>query len=123
VSEPVRVALQELLSEVIGVSGALVASIDGLLVAEATTGVEVDVVAALSAATSSVGVQFANVLGLGAATGMVIQASKGCAAVYPVGETAMLVLYCVDSTHVARLHLAVRQAMPRIGEAMGIPVS
>ena len=122
-SEPVRFALQELLSEVIGVSGALVSSVDGLLVAEATTGVEADVVAALSAATSSVGVQFANVLGLGAATGMVIQASKGCAAVYPIGETAMLVLYCVDSMHVARLHLAVRQAMPRITEAMGLPVS
>jgi hypothetical protein len=43
--------------------------------------------------------------------------------VYPIGDTAMLVLYCVDSTHVARLHLAVRQAMPRISEAMGLPVS
>jgi uncharacterized protein len=123
VSEPVRVALQELLSEVVGVSGALVASIDGLLVAQAATGVEVDVVAALSAATSSVGVQFANVLGLGNATGMVIQASAGCAAVYPIAGTAMLALYCVDSTHVARLHLAARQAMPKISEAMGLPVS
>ena len=122
-SEQVRNALQELLSEVIGVSGALVASIDGLLVAEVTTGVEVDVVAALASATSSVGHQFANVLGLGPATGTVIQAANGCAAVYPIGETAMLVLYCVDSTHVARLHLAVRQAMPRISAAMGVPTA
>jgi uncharacterized protein len=120
VNEPVRVALQELLGEVIGISGALVASVDGLLVAEATNGIEVDVVAALSAATSSMGVQFANVLGLGAATGTVIQAANGCAAVYPIADTAMLVLYCSDSTHVARLHLAVRQAMPRISAAMGL---
>ena len=91
---------------------------DGDPVAEVTTDVEPDVVAALAAATSSVGLQFSQILALGNATGTVIQATDGCAAVYPIGTTAMLVLYCTDSTHVARLHLAVRQMLPRITAVM-----
>jgi predicted regulator of Ras-like GTPase activity (Roadblock/LC7/MglB family) len=118
VSDAVRAALQELLDEVVGVTGALVASVDGLVLAEATAGVEPDVVAALAAATCGVGTQFANVLSLGEGTGTVIQATDGCAAVYPMTDTALLVLYCVDSTHVARLHLAVRQAKPKITTAL-----
>jgi predicted regulator of Ras-like GTPase activity (Roadblock/LC7/MglB family) len=75
-------------------------------------------IAALAAATSGVGSQFAYLMRLGELGGTVVQGTKGCVAVHPVGDNAILVLFGTDGPNVARLHLAVRQALPRIEAAM-----
>lgn len=117
-----RAELQALMGEVIGVSGAVVATADGLLLASAVDEdeMELDAVAALAAATSGVGIQFSHMLNLGEANGTVIQAANGCAAVHSLGDLAILVLYSTDGANVARLHLAARQAIPRLTEALNI---
>ena len=118
--------LQALMDDVIGVSGAVVATADGLFLASSSneTPVELDVVAALAAATSGVGIQFSRNLNLGEATGTVIQAVNGCAAVHSLGDTAILVLYSTDGSNVARLHLAAREAIPRLVSVLNVhPVS
>jgi uncharacterized protein len=123
--EALHVALGEVLDEAIGVSGALVATSDGMLVASdfrgMTTGAggaEPDVVAALSAAASGLGAQFAHVLLLGEASSTVVQGTKGCVAVQQLAGRGVLVLFGNDGPNVARLHLAARQAVPRIEAAL-----
>jgi predicted regulator of Ras-like GTPase activity (Roadblock/LC7/MglB family) len=118
-SEPLRSALWEILSETIGISGALVATADGILIEAVFEGTasgdgEAESVAALASATVGLGAKFAHLLLLGSAAGTVVQGSNGCVAVQRVGGNAILVLYGRDGPNVARLHLAVRQAVPRI---------
>lgn len=120
-AEALSAQLRELLSEVIGVTGALIATADGMLIAaECEDSLHPESIAALAAATSGVGSQFAYLMRLGELGGTVVQGSKGCVAVHPVGDNAILVLIG-DGPNVARLHLAVRQAMPTIEAALRIP--
>jgi uncharacterized protein len=118
-SEPLRSALWEILSETIGVSGALIATADGILIEAVFEGAasgdgEPESIAALASATVGLSVNFAHLLLLGDATGTVVQGSNGNVAVQRVGSNAILVLHGKDGPNVARLHLAVRQATPRI---------
>jgi predicted regulator of Ras-like GTPase activity (Roadblock/LC7/MglB family) len=118
-AESLGAELRELLTDVIGVTGALVATADGMLVAaEVEASLHAESIAALAAATSGVGSQFAYLMRLGELGGTVVQGTKGCVAVHPVGDNAILVLFGTDGPNVARLHLAVRQALPRIEAAM-----
>jgi uncharacterized protein len=117
-AESLRGELRELLGEVIGVSGALIATADGMLIAaECDDSLHAESIAALAAATSGVGTQFAYLMRLGQLGGTVVQGNKGCVAVHPIGDNAILVLYG-DGPNVARLHLAVRQALPRVEAAL-----
>jgi uncharacterized protein len=118
-SEPLRSALWEILSETIGISGALIATADGILIEAVFEGAaggdgEAESIAALASATVGLGAKFAHLLLLGSTTGTVVQGSNGNVAVQLVGDNAILVLYGTDGHNVARLHLAVRQATPRI---------
>lgn len=111
--------LREVLDESIGISGAVVATIDGLLVAAEpgvgwNGGSDPDSVSALASACVGVGAQFVQMLGLGDAASTVVQGSSGCAAVQRLRGNAILVVYGTDGPNVARLHLAARQAVPRI---------
>jgi predicted regulator of Ras-like GTPase activity (Roadblock/LC7/MglB family) len=118
-AESLGAELRELLAEVIGVTGALVATTDGMLIAaEVEDSLHPESIAALAAATSGVGSQFAYLMRLGELGGTVVQGTKGCVAVHPLGENAILVLFGTDGPNVARLHLAVRQALPRVEAAL-----
>jgi predicted regulator of Ras-like GTPase activity (Roadblock/LC7/MglB family) len=117
--ESLGAELRELLADVIGVTGALVATTDGMLIAaEVEATLHPESIAALAAATSGVGSQFAYLMRLGELGGTVVQGTKGCVAVHPLGENAILVLFGTDGPNVARLHLAVRQALPRVEAAL-----
>jgi len=117
--ESLGAELRELLADVIGVTGALVATTDGMLIAaEVEATLHAESIAALAAATSGVGSQFAYLMRLGELGGTVVQGTKGCVAVHPLGENAILVLFGTDGPNVARLHLAVRQALPRVEAAL-----
>jgi predicted regulator of Ras-like GTPase activity (Roadblock/LC7/MglB family) len=118
-AESLGAELRELLADVIGVTGALVATTDGMLIAaEVEATLHAESIAALAAATSGVGSQFAYLMRLGELGGTVVQGTKGCVAVHPLGENAILVLFGTDGPNVARLHLAVRQALPRVEAAL-----
>jgi predicted regulator of Ras-like GTPase activity (Roadblock/LC7/MglB family) len=118
-TESLGAELRELLAEVIGVTGALVATADGMLVAaEVEDSLHPESIAALAAAASGVGSQFAYLMRLGVLGGTVVQGTKGCVAVHPLDERTILVLFGTDGPNVARLHLAVRQALPRIEAAL-----
>ncbi len=118
-AEALGAELRELLDEVIGVSGALIATADGMLIAaECDNSMHPESIAALAAATSGVGSQFSYLMRLGDLGGTVVQGSKGCVAVHPIGDNAILVLFGTDGPNVARLHLAVRQALPRVEAAL-----
>jgi predicted regulator of Ras-like GTPase activity (Roadblock/LC7/MglB family) len=117
--------LRAVVDDCIGVAGALVATTEGLLIAsefDATASVptqaEAEIIAAMAAATAGLGDQFANRLTLGSSSGCVVQGSRGCIAVQRVGDTGVLVLFGSDGLNVARLYLAVRQALPRIHEVL-----
>ncbi|GAA1834513.1 hypothetical protein GCM10009836_10970 [Pseudonocardia ailaonensis] len=125
VRDALHIALSEVLDDAIGVSGALVATPDGMLVASdfrgmatGAGGAEPEVVAALSAAAAGLGAQFANVLLLGEASSTVVQGARGCVAVQQLPGRGVLVLFGNDGPNVARLHLAARQAVPRIEAAL-----
>jgi predicted regulator of Ras-like GTPase activity (Roadblock/LC7/MglB family) len=118
-TESLGAELRELLTEVIGVTGALVATTDGMLVAaEVEDSLHPESIAALAAAASGVGSQFAYLMRLGVLGGTVVQGTKGCVAVHPLDQRTILVLFGTDGPNVARLHLAVRQALPRIEAAL-----
>mgnify|MGYP001061762992 CR=1 FL=1 len=123
--EPLREALQEVLADSFGVSGALVATSDGILVAAefgpvpfGADGAAPDSVAALAAASSGIGAQFAHLLSLGGATATMVQGTTGCVAAHRVGPNAILVLFSNDGPNIGRLHLSVRRALPRVEAAL-----
>jgi predicted regulator of Ras-like GTPase activity (Roadblock/LC7/MglB family) len=123
--DPLQRALREILDESIGVSGVLVATIEGLLVAGefvATAAVasyaEAETIAAMAASTVGLGQQFSDRLALGSSTGSIVHSSGGCLAVQRVGETGVLVLFGGDGLNVARLNLSVRQALPRVRDVL-----
>ncbi|WP_088312676.1 roadblock/LC7 domain-containing protein [Kineosporia sp. R_H_3] len=106
--------LRAILSDAIGIDGALLATTDGLLLAGSVSGAEADTLAAMCSATSGLSAQFAACLGFGASTTTVIQAAGGCVAVHPLLGTGILLVYSREVANVALLHLAVRQASTRL---------
>lgn len=124
-TDPLQWTLREILTESIGVTGVLVATVEGLLVAgefDAAAGVasydEAETIAAMAASTVGLGQQFSSRLALGSSTGSIVQCSDGCLAVQRVGETGVLVLFGGDGLNVARLNLSVRQALPRVRDVL-----
>jgi uncharacterized protein len=113
--EPLRAQLQSLLSDVADVSTAVISTLDGLVVATAGADtVDTDSLAALAAATSGVGSQFTYLMRLGELAATVVYGSYGSIAVHPIGDNAILLLHAADEPNVARLHLAIRQAVPTL---------
>jgi predicted regulator of Ras-like GTPase activity (Roadblock/LC7/MglB family) len=113
-AESVRAELRELMVDVEGVSGALLATTDGLLIAaHRDEDAHLESVAALAAAAAGVAEQFTLLMRLGDLGSTVVYGEAGCIAVHPVGDNAIIVIYTTGVPNVARLHLAVRQALPR----------
>lgn len=116
---PLRTQLQILLYEVPDVSTAVISTLDGLVVATAgTETVDTDSLAALAAATSGVGEQFTYLMRLGDLAATVVYGRDGSIAVHPIGDNAILLLHASDEPNVARLHLAIRQAVPTLRHIM-----
>jgi uncharacterized protein len=123
--DPLRTALRRVLDEAYAVNGALFATADGILLAAEFCEVALgpsrahpESVAALAAATSGVAGRFTHLIPMGEATATIIQGSRGCVAVQPLGQAGVLVLYGTDGSTAGRLHLAARQATPILEEAL-----
>ena len=98
------------------VRGALVASADGLLVAQDAEGVEAETMAAMSAANLGLAQQIA----LGAAYGefqeTVTRASGGYVATFAAGNTALLTVLADAGINLGLLHHEARPVAARVGK-------
>ncbi|MFI9602613.1 roadblock/LC7 domain-containing protein [Streptomyces sp. NPDC052043] len=108
--------LRRLRARVPQLTGALAASVDGLVLAHDTPGVEPESVAALTATALGVAVRMADVTGQGELRELLVRGVHGYVATYAAGGTAVLTLLAEDRVNVGRLHLEGRRAGARIGE-------
>jgi len=108
--------LRRLRAGVPQLTGALAASVDGLVLAADTPGVEPEGVAALTAAALGVAVRLADATGQGELRELLVRGVYGYVATYAAGESAVLTLLAQDRVNVGRLHLEGRRTGARIGE-------
>ncbi|HXV94585.1 MAG TPA: roadblock/LC7 domain-containing protein [Pseudonocardia sp.] len=112
--DSLRFELREAMAGLHDVTGALLATTDGLVLAAECDEQLAEPVAALAAATAGVGAQFTQLVGIGDTGTYLVQGGHGCVAVQRVAENTVLVLYGRSGANVAWLNLAVRQIVPRI---------
>ncbi|MFF4351478.1 roadblock/LC7 domain-containing protein [Streptomyces sp. NPDC001530] len=121
--------LHRLRARVPQLTGALAASVDGLVLAQDTPGVEPEGLAALTAAALGVAVRMADATGQGDFRELLVRGVDGYVATYAAGASAVLTLLAQDRVNVGRLHLEGRRSGTRIGElvdaatARGEPVA
>ncbi|MFM9607649.1 roadblock/LC7 domain-containing protein [Streptomyces niveiscabiei] len=108
--------LRRLRASVPQLTGALAASVDGLVLAADTPGVEPEGVAALTAAALGVAVRLTDETGQGELRELLVRGVYGYVATYAAGESAVLTLLAQDRVNVGRLHLEGRRTGARIGE-------
>ena len=108
--------LHRLRARVPQLTGALAASVDGLVIAQVTPGVEPEGLAALTAAALGVAVRLTDATGQGDLRELLVRGTHGYVATYSAGSSAVLTLLAQDRVNVGRLHLEGRRAATRIGE-------
>ncbi|MDX3644700.1 roadblock/LC7 domain-containing protein [Streptomyces sp. MB09-02B] len=108
--------LHRLRARVPQLTGALAASVDGLVLAHDTPGVEPEGLAALTAAALGVAVRMTDAAGRGDLRELLLRGDHGYVATYAAGSSAVLTLLAQDRVNVGRLHLEGRRAGSRIGE-------
>lgn len=111
----IREELRGLRSRVPELTGALVASADGLVLAHETPpGTEPEGLAALTAAALGVGARLSDAAGRGDFRELLVRGSGGYVATYAAGGAAVLTLLAGDRVNVGRLHLEGRRAGRRL---------
>ncbi|MFJ4472671.1 roadblock/LC7 domain-containing protein [Streptomyces sp. NPDC089424] len=116
VEPPILDELHRLRARVPQLTGALAASVDGLVIAHDTPGVEPEGLAALTAAALGVAVRITDATGRGELRELLVRGMRGYVATYAAGDTAVLTLLAEDRVNVGRLHLEGRRTGARIGE-------
>ncbi|MCC2278198.1 roadblock/LC7 domain-containing protein [Streptomyces sp. ET3-23] len=114
-------AAPEVLSELQGLrvrvphlTGALVASKDGLVIAHVVGDVEPDGLAALTAAALGVGARLTEAVGHGGFRELLVSGERGYVATYAAGTSCVLTLLASAEANVGRLNLEARRTGPRI---------
>jgi predicted regulator of Ras-like GTPase activity (Roadblock/LC7/MglB family) len=102
--------LHRLRARVPQLTGALAASVDGLVLAQDTPGVEPEGLAALTAAALGVAVRMADATGQGDFRELLVRGVHGYVATYAAGASAVLTLLAQDRVNVGRLHLEGRRS-------------
>ncbi|MEU4133545.1 roadblock/LC7 domain-containing protein [Streptomyces wuyuanensis] len=97
-------------------TGALAASVDGLVLARDTPDAEAETVAALTAAALGVAVRLTEATGQGRFRELLVRGENGYVATYAAGTAAVLTVTAEPRVNVGRLHLEARRAGARIGE-------
>jgi len=98
------------------VAGVLVASADGLLVAQDAPGVEPETFAAMSAACLGLGQQIAQAVRCGDFQETVTRAANGYVATFAAGTWALMSVVAGPDLNVGRLHHEARPVAVRVGE-------
>ncbi|OIJ87385.1 roadblock/LC7 domain-containing protein [Streptomyces colonosanans] len=116
-AEPeVLAELHRLRTRIPQLTGALAASVDGLVLARDTPGIEAEGVAALTAAALGVAQRMTDATGQGDFRELLVRGVNGYVATYAAGRSAVLTLLAEDRVNVGRLHLEGRRASTRIGK-------
>ncbi|WP_354643434.1 roadblock/LC7 domain-containing protein [Kitasatospora camelliae] len=110
----VLIELRRLRARVPHLTGGLVATTDGLVVAHDTSGLEPEHVAALTAAALGVSTRLTEATGQGGFKEMLTRGELGYTATYAAGSFVVLTLLAGPDTNVGRLHLEARRAGGRI---------
>ncbi|MEV7215121.1 roadblock/LC7 domain-containing protein [Kitasatospora cineracea] len=110
----VQAELQGLRARVPHLTGSLVATIDGLVVAHDAAALEPEGVAALTAAALGVGSRLTEAAGQGAFRELIARGERGYTATYAAGAYTVLTLLAGPQANVGRLHLEARRAGARI---------
>ncbi|MEU2263072.1 roadblock/LC7 domain-containing protein [Streptomyces sp. NPDC019645] len=97
-------------------TGALAASVDGLVLARDTPDAEAETVAALTAAALGVAVRLTEATGQGRFRELLVRGESGYVATYAAGAAAVLTVTAEPRVNVGRLHLEARRAGARIGD-------
>jgi hypothetical protein len=119
--QAVRSELAGLRHQVPGVTGCVVAGVDGLLILHDTlTAVEPHDVAALAAGAHGISRTCGAVLQQGGFSEVTIRSQGGCLAVYAVGELALLAVIGDGRLNIARLHLEARPVTARLAALLTI---
>lgn len=106
--------MQALRDRITGITGAAVASRDGLIIREDTGGVNPDNLAALTSAALSLAQRLAREAGQGTLREAVTRSSGGYVAIYAIGTSAVLVLLGDEGLDVTRLHRESRSVVENI---------
>jgi uncharacterized protein len=106
--------LRRLRAEAAGVDGSLVATSDGLLVAEDLPGLEPAKIAAVVATTLSLAKQAVQLTGRGQISEAVVRGSTGNLVVFAIGQGAVLGVLGSKDLNVAMLHFQTRAFVKRI---------
>jgi uncharacterized protein len=115
--------LRRLRARVPHLTGALAATVDGLVLAQDTPGVESAEVAALTASAHGIATRMADATGQGDFRELVVRGVYGYVATYAAGSDVVLTLLAQDRVNVGRLHLEGRRAGARIGELIDVAES
>lgn len=113
--QAVREELATLRHQVTGVTGCLIAGVDGLLILHDThSATEPHDIAAMAAAAHGISRTYGTALGQGRFHEVTIHNDGGYLTVYPAGELTLLAVTATDGLNIARLHIQARPAITRL---------
>jgi predicted regulator of Ras-like GTPase activity (Roadblock/LC7/MglB family) len=118
---PVVEEIRELRMRLPHVMGVLVASVDGLLIAEDAPNIEPETMAAMSAAQLGLGQQIVAAVNSGGFRETVTTGTNGYVATFAAGSSALLSVIAGPELNVGRLHHEARPVAARIGELLPDP--
>ncbi|GAA4916686.1 roadblock/LC7 domain-containing protein [Streptomyces coeruleoprunus] len=108
--------LRRLRATLPGLTGALVAGTEGVVLAQDTPDVEPEGAAALTATALGVAARLGEATGRGAFRELLVRGEHGYVAAYAAGGAAVLTLLAEPRVNVGRLHLEGRRSGALIGE-------
>ncbi|HEX6345296.1 roadblock/LC7 domain-containing protein [Umezawaea sp.] len=110
-SDEMGATLRTIRGQVDRVTGLLVATQDGLVLAEDTRDVEVESVAAMSAAAIGLAVQFTTQAGIGEPRTAMFEGESGYVCVFPVESSLLLVVFGERDITMGLFNIAAKQAL------------
>jgi len=111
-------ALRSVTGKDTNVQGMLVASSDGLLLANDTQEVPIDTVAAMAAAAASIAAQFTAQAQVGDPKGSMFEGSSGHVGVFPVEPSVLLVVLGRKDTTMGMFNISAKKAVTRLQQSM-----
>jgi predicted regulator of Ras-like GTPase activity (Roadblock/LC7/MglB family) len=111
-------ALRRVSGQDTNVQGMLVASSDGLLLADDTDEVHVETVAAMAAAAASIAAQFTAQAEVGDPKGAMFEGSTGHVGVFPVEPRVLLVVLGRKDTTMGMFNIAAKKAVADLQQSM-----
>ncbi len=111
--------LRSLAADVDGVTGSLIASLDGRPLAADFPDDDRRQAAAIVASSVGLGERLAELTGRGELREIVVRSTTGYVVIYAMGSTGALIVLATPTSNLAMLHHKVRLELPALQEAVG----